>query len=415
VQADGQIKTGRDVAVACLLGAEEFGMATAPLITMGCIMLRKCHLNTCSVGIATQDPELRAKFEGKPEYVINYFFFVAEQLRQIMVEMGFRTVNEMIGRVDRLEASKAIEHWKARGVDLTQLLHKPNVPSSVATYHVQEQDHGLNRALDHEIIKLAQSALEEKKPVQIDMAISNRNRTTCTMLSHEVAKRYGEDALPADTIRINFKGSVGQSFAAFLAGGISINVKGDANDYFGKGLSGGKVVITPPAESTFVPEDNILIGNVALYGATQGTALIRGQAGERFCVRNSGAEAVIEGVGDHGCEYMTGGIVVVLGPTGRNFAAGMSGGIAYVLDEHGTFGDLCNMEMVGLENVVEEDDVAALRRLVEAHSRETGSVNAARVLNNWSEMLPNFVKVMPHDYRRVLEERRQRAATNVAD
>ena len=408
VQTDGQIKTGRDVAIACLLGAEEFGMATAPLITMGCIMLRKCHLNTCSVGIATQDAELRKRFAGEPEHVINYFFFVAEELRQIMAEMGFRTINEMVGRLDRLDTREAIDHWKARGLDFSRLLKMPDVPDDIATYCREDQDHGLDRALDNRLIELCTDAVESGVPIELDLPISNANRTVGTTLSYNIALRYGEDGLPEDTIRVNFTGSAGQSFAAFLAEGVTFRVEGDANDYFCKGLSGGNVVIRPPEESGFVPEENIIIGNVALYGATGGKAFIRGIAGERFCVRNSGAEAVVEGVGDHGCEYMTRGRVVVLGPTGRNFAAGMSGGEAYVLDENGRFRDLCNTEMVFLEDVVEEADIEAVHRMLTDHLRYTGSVNARRVLDNWDETLPKFVKVMPIDYKRVLSERAQR-------
>ena len=408
VQTDGQLKTGRDAAIACLLGAEEFGFATAPLITLGCIMLRKCHLNTCSVGIATQDPDLRKLFDGKPEYVINYFFFVAEHMRQIMAELGFRTINEMVGRVDKLDGRKAVDHWKASGLDFSALLHRPDVLDGVATYCCEEQDHALWKALDHQLIAECQEALEHKKPVQLNMPIGNHNRTVGAMLSHEIAKRYGEEALPEDTICINFKGSVGQSFSAFLAKGITMNVEGDANDYFCKGLSGGNVIIKPPGEATFVPEENILVGNVVLYGATGGKVFIRGVAGERFAVRNSGAETVVEGVGDHGCEYMTRGRVVVLGPTGRNFAAGMSGGEAYVLDEFGKFRGLCNTGMVGLEDVETQEDEDALRGLIEEHLEHTGSVNAKRVLKNWDVMLPKFVKVMPYDYKRVLEERRRR-------
>ena len=405
VQTDGQLKTGRDVAIACLLGAEEFGMATAPLISLGCIMLRKCHLNTCSVGIATQDPDLRKMFTGKPEYVINYFFFVAEELRQIMAEMGFRTVNEMVGRMDRLDTREAVAHWKAQGLDFSKLLYKPEVPDSVATYHREEQDHGLERALDNELIKMCVDAIDSKKAVSLDLPISNRNRTVGTTLSYEITKRHGIDALPDDTITINFSGSAGQSFSAFLAKGVTMRVHGDSNDYFAKGLSGGKVIIAPPQESAFTPEENIIVGNVVLYGATGGKAFIRGVAGERFAVRNSGAETVVEGVGDHGCEYMTRGKVVVLGPTGRNFAAGMSGGEAYVLDERGIFSDLCNHEMVGLESVEDPDDISALHSLIEEHFNLTGSANARRVLDDWDEMLPKFVKVMPHDYKRILQER----------
>ena len=408
VQTDGQLKTGREVAVACLLGAEEFGFATAPLIAMGCIMLRKCHLNTCSVGIATQDPELRKQFAGEPEHVINYFFFVAEQMRRIMADLGLRTVNEMVGRVDKLDVRDAVDHWKAKELDFTQLFHKPDVPDDVATYHCQEQDHSLWKALDHELIERCRPAVENKTPVRLELPISNSNRTVGTMLSHKIAQRYGEEGLPDDTIRIDFRGSAGQSFAAFLVKGVTMNVEGDANDYLCKGLSGGTVVIKPPPNSTFVPEENILVGNVVLYGATGGKAFIRGVAGERFAVRNSGAEAVVEGVGDHGCEYMTRGRIVILGPTGRNFAAGMSGGEVFVLDEDGRFQDLCNTSMVDLEQVSDQPDVAALRRMVEEHLSYTGSVTAKRVLDDWDDTLPKFVKVMPIDYKRVLSERAQR-------
>ncbi len=414
VQTDGQIKTGRDVAIACLLGAEEFGMATAPLISMGCIMLRKCHLNTCSVGIATQDPTLRERFAGQPEHVINYFFFVAEELRQIMADMGFRTVNEMVGRMDRLDSREAIAHWKAKGLDFSRLLKMPDVPDEVATYCRETQDHGLERALDNALIELCRDAIESKAPVSLDMPISNSNRTVGTTLSYEVAKRYGEDALPDDTITVRFAGSTGLSFAAFLAKGITFHVEGDANDYFGKGLSGGRVTIRPPAASRFEPETNIIIGNVALYGATGGQAFIRGVAGERFAVRNSGAEAVVEGVGDHGCEYMTRGRVVILGETGRNFAAGMSGGEAFVLDESGRFRDLCNDEMVYLEDLAEDEDIRAVRRLVEDHLHCTGSESAKRVLADWDAALAKFVKVMPKDYKRVLAERAERDLAAVA-
>ena len=415
VQTDGQIKTGRDVAIACLLGAEEFGMATAPLITLGCIMLRKCHMNTCSVGIATQDPELRKKFAGQPEHAINYFFFVAEELREVMAEMGFRTINEMVGRMDRLDTRKAIEHWKAKGLDFSRLLKMPDVPDDIATYCREEQDHGLDKALDNRLVELSADAIESGAPVEFEMPISNANRTVGTTLSYNISLRHGEDALPEDTITVRFKGSAGQSFAAFLAKGVTFHVEGDSNDYFCKGLSGGKVVIRPPAEANFTPEDNIIIGNVALYGATGGSAFIRGVAGERFCVRNSGAEAVVEGVGDHGCEYMTRGRVIVLGPTGRNFAAGMSGGEAFVLDESGRFADLCNTEMVFLEDLVEEGDVAAVRRMIEDHLRYTGSENARRVLDDWDAMLPKFVKVMPIDYKRVLAERAEAESQQTPD
>ncbi len=405
VQTDGQLKTGRDVAIACLLGAEEFGFATAPLITMGCIMLRKCHLNTCSVGIATQDPELRKKFAGQPEHLINYFMYLAEELREIMAELGFRTVNEMVGRTDKLDARKAVDHWKARGVDCSPLLDSPDVPESVATYCCQPQDHGLDMALDHELLARCNGSLDGREPIEMTLPITNSNRTVGTILSHEIAKRTGDDGLPDDSIKVNLTGSAGQSFAAFLSKGVTMNVRGDANDYFCKGLSGGKVIIAPPEGSTFKPEENVIVGNVALYGATGGRAFIRGLAGERFAVRNSGAEAVVEGVGDHGCEYMTRGRVVVLGPTGRNFAAGMSGGEAFVLDEAGAFATLCNDELVDLERVETSEDVEALRLLLEDHRRYTASPLAARVLDNWDEALPMFVKVMPRDLKRVTAER----------
>ena len=408
VQTDGQLKTGRDVAIACLLGAEEFGFSTAPLISLGCIMLRKCHLNTCSVGIATQDPELRKQFAGQPEHLINYFFFVAEHLREIMAQLGFRTVNEMVGRVDKLETRKAIEHWKAKDLDLTNLLHKPEVPEWVATYRCQAQDHGLEKALDHKLIELAKEALEDKTPVHIELPIHNPYRTVGGMLSGEISKRYGEDGLPENTICVHFKGSAGQSFGAFLARGVSFTLEGDSNDYLAKGLSGGHIVAYPPQNSTFTPEENIIVGNVVLYGATGGKVFIRGIAGERFAVRNSGAHTVVEGVGDHGCEYMTQGLVVVLGRTGRNFAAGMSGGFAYVLDEDGRFRSRCNQEMVDLEPVVEDEDLTNLHGLIMEHFEHTGSAKAQRVLSGWDEMLPKFVKVFPRAYRRVLEEQKRK-------
>ena len=409
VQTDGQLKTGRDVAIACLLGAEEFGFSTAPLITMGCIMLRKCHLNTCSVGIATQDPELRKKFAGQPEHVINYFFFLAEHLREIMASLGFRNVNEMVGRADKLEPRKAIEHWKAQGIDLTNLLHRPQVPDWVATYRREDQEHGLDDVLDRKLIALSQEALNKGTRVSLNLPVHNSDRTVGAMLSGEVSKRYSEEGLPEGTIDITFDGSAGQSFGAFLAKGVSLTLKGDSNDYCGKGLSGGSIVVYPPEGSSFVPEENIIVGNVALYGATGGTAFFRGIAGERFAVRNSGAHAVVEGVGDHGCEYMTGGIVVVLDRTGRNFAAGMSGGIAYVHDGDGTFSSRCNQEMVDLEPVAEEEDVTTLHHLVESHFQATGSTRAQEFLQNWDQAVPKFVKIFPRAYRRVLEERRKRA------
>ena len=405
VQTDGQLKTGRDVAVACLLGADEFGFSTAPLVSLGCIMLRKCHLNTCSVGIATQDPELRKKFAGQPEHLINYFFFVAEHLREIMASLGFRTLDEMVGRVDKLDTRKAVEHWKAKGLDLANLLHKPQVPDTVAIHHCQAQDYGLDRALDHVLIGRCREALESGTPVRFELPIRNSNRTVGAMLSGEISKRYGEEGLPDDTIQIHFRGSAGQSFGAFLAKGASLTLEGDANDYLAKGVSGGRIVVYPPRDSRFVPEESVIVGNVVLYGATGGRVFIRGIVGERFAVRNSGAHAVVEGVGDHGCEYMTGGLVAVLGGTGRNFAAGMSGGIAYVFDGDGSFATRCNHEMVDLEPVVEEEDVAALRGLVQGHFEYTQSAKARTILESWDEMLPRFVKIFPRAYRQVLEER----------
>jgi len=411
LQTDGQLKTGRDVAIAALLGAEEFGFSTAPLIVLGCIMMRKCHLNTCPVGIATQDPELRAKFNGQPNHVVDYFFMVAEELRRIMAQLGFRTLNEMVGRVDALEVDQAIEHWKSSGLDLTPMLQPAEKPDpSTGVYCRIKQDHGLDKALDNELVKQARPALEDGTPVEFQMPIVNTNRTVGAILSHQVAKRFGEAMLPDDTIRIKFTGSAGQSFGAFLAQGISLELEGDANDYVGKGLSGGRIVIYPPATSGFVAEDNFIIGNVVLYGATGGEAYFRGQAAERFCVRNSGARAVIEGVGDHGCEYMTGGRVVILGPTGRNFAAGMSGGVAYIWDPRDEFLGNCNRGMVELEKVTQCDDVDELRTLIERHHQFTDSTVAADVLERFHDVLPQFVKVMPTDYKRVLLQQKQAAA-----
>jgi len=364
-------------------------------------MMRVCHLNTCPVGIATQDPVLRKKFEGKPEHVVNFMLFIAEEMRELMAELGFRTVDEMVGRVDRLDAREAVEHWKARGIDLTQILHKPEVPPEVATHCVTPQDHGLARALDNQLIELAREALESRKPVEISLPIRNINRTVCTMLSAEVSRRYREAGLPPETIRINFTGSAGQSFCAFMADGLAVHLEGDANDYFAKGLSGGRVIVVPPVAATFVPEDNIIVGNVSLYGATGGEVFLRGMAGERFCVRNSGATAVVEGVGDHGCEYMTKGTVVVLGKTGRNFAAGMSGGVAYVLDADGDFAVRCNRGMVDLDPL-EERDAEQLKELIHRHYQLTQSAVAWRLLSGWKDHVKQFVKVMPTEYRQIL-------------
>jgi len=420
VQADGQMKTGRDVVIGAILGADEFGFATAPLVVEGCIMMRKCHLNTCPVGVATQDPVLRRKFEGKPEHVVNYFFFVAEEVRELMARLGVRRFNDLIGRTDLLDMRKGIDHWKARGLDFSRIFYMPPMPPEVARYKCEEQDHGLERALDHRLIQLAQPALERGEKVTIEMPIRNIHRTVGTMLSHEVAKRYGHEGLPDDTIHVRFAGSAGQSFGAFLARGITLDLIGETNDYCGKGLSGGRIAVQPSPKFRGNPLDNIITGNVVLYGAICGEAYFRGVAGERFCVRNSGASAVVEGVGDHGCEYMTGGTAVVLGMTGRNFAAGMSGGIAYVLDEDGTFVQRCNTAMVTLEPVLAEaeqeakvsrdvwhlgqSDEAILKRLIENHARYTGSAQAKRILADWNAFRARFVKVFPNEYRRALEE-----------
>ena len=409
VQVDGQMKTGRDVVIAALLGAEEYGFSTAPLVVSGCIMMRVCHLDTCPVGVATQNPELRKRFNGKPEFVENYFRFVAEEVRELMAEMGFRTLDEMIGRSDRLDVEEAVAHWKAKGLDLSSILHQPDVPPTVGRYCVREQDHGLDKALDNELIRQAQGALENGAPVEFASPIRNINRTVGTMLGAELTRRWGGGGLPDDTIRIRFTGTAGQSFGAFVPRGISMTLEGDANDYFGKGLSGGQLVIYPPPRSPFVPEENIIIGNVALYGATGGALFARGVAGERFCVRNSGAHAVVEGIGDHGCEYMTGGRAVILGRTGRNFAAGMSGGIAYVLDAAGDFESRCNPGMVDLEALTDED-AAFVRQLVGRHVELTGSTPGRQVLDDWDAFRARFVKVMPRDYKRVLAaEARARA------
>jgi glutamate synthase domain-containing protein 2/glutamate synthase domain-containing protein 1/glutamate synthase domain-containing protein 3 len=401
VETDGQLKTGRDVAIAALLGAEEFGFATAALVASGCIMMRVCHLNTCPVGIATQDPALRKKFVGKPEHVVNLMMFLAQELREIMAALGFRKVEEMIGRVDRLDGKEAIDHWKARGIDLSQVLFRPDVPETVATYCVEEQDHGLERALDNQLIEAALPALEHGKEVRLDFPIRNTNRTACTMLSAEVSRRWGEQGLPPETIKIKLTGSAGQSFGAFLANGVAIELEGDANDYFAKGMSGGRIIMYPPKSASFVPENNIIVGNVSLYGATSGEIFLRGQAGERFCVRNSGATAVVEGVGDHGCEYMTRGLVVVLGKTGRNFAAGMSGGVAYVLDRDGGFARHCNMGMVEIEPL-DDGDAEIVHHLIRRHYDYTESSVAWRILSGWKDHAVSFVKVMPVEYRKVL-------------
>ena len=403
VQTDGKLQTGRDVVIAALLGAEEFGFATTPLIAMGCIMMRKCHLNTCSVGIATQDPVLRKRFQGQPEHVINFFFFLAEQVRQYMAELGFRTVDEMVGRVDMLDVEPAVDHWKARGLDFSSILYNPPVPSRVARRCIHSQDHGLHGALDHQLVEHSLDALLSLSPLEINLPVRNVHRSVGTMLSGEVARRYGANGLPDETLRIHLNGSAGQSLGAFLAKGITITLEGEANDYVGKGLSGGRVIVFPPRESGFAPEENIIIGNVALYGATSGEAFFNGVAGERFAVRNSGATAVVEGVGDHGCEYMTNGLVLVLGSCGRNFAAGMSGGVAYVFDEKGDFtAERCNLESVDLEPLLEPDDIQTVRGLVTRHLELTGSHRGKWILDHWREAASRFIKVFPHEFKRVL-------------
>jgi glutamate synthase domain-containing protein 2/glutamate synthase domain-containing protein 1/glutamate synthase domain-containing protein 3 len=403
VQVDGKLQTGRDVAIAALLGAEEFGFATTPLVTMGCIMMRKCHLNTCPVGIATQDPELRKKFAGKPEHVINFLFYVAEDLRLIMAQLGFRKVDEMVGRVDCLTQRTATEHWKAKGIDLSSVLYNPPMPSHVGRRCTQAQDHGLSDALDGKLIEQASDAIERLTPLSLDLPIRNVHRTVGAMLSGQIARRHGSVGLPDDTIRIQFHGCAGQSFGAFLSTGVTLTLEGEANDYVGKGLSGGRIVIYPPRNSHFVPEENILIGNVCLYGATSGESFFNGMAGERFAVRNSVATAVVEGVGDHGCEYMTRGLVVVLGKTGRNFAAGMTGGIAYVLDQTGEFAtECCNRVDVDLEPVTDAKDIEMVHSLVVRHAQLTDSPQANWILKHWDATLPKFVKVFPHEYKRVL-------------
>jgi len=432
VQVDGGLRTGRDVAVAALIGADEFGFSTAPLIAAGCVMMRKCHLNTCPVGIATQDPVLRARFTGQPEHVINYFFFVAEEVRELMAKLGFRRFHEMIGRVDKLDMVRAIEHWKAKGVDLTRLLHRAPAKPGVAIHNCERQDHHLDRALDNELIAAAGPALDERAPVRIEHEIRNVHRTVGAMLSGEVARRYGHAGLPQDTIWVTFRGNAGGSFGAFLARGVTLELYGDANDYVGKGLSGGRVIVRQPPQAQREPTGNIIIGNTVLYGAISGEAYFEGVAGERFAVRNSGAVAVIEGTGDHGCEYMTGGVVVVIGDTGRNFAAGMSGGIAYVWDPKGRLKSLCNLASVDMEAVspgdpaAEDDpdrprqrsanvedagmgdllrfDAARLRILLERHLLFTGSARAREMLEDWKNTVAGFVKIMPKDYRRALVE-----------
>jgi glutamate synthase (ferredoxin) len=406
VQTDGQMKTGRDVIIAALLGAEEYGFATAPLVVMGCIMMRVCHLDTCPVGIATQNPKLRDKFAGQAEHVVNFFRFIATEVREHLAQMGYRSLDEVIGRSDLIDVRAAVNHWKAQGLDLSAILYRPEMGPEVATHCVTTQDHGLDKALDLELLPRVERALEWGEKVVLDVPIRNVNRTVGTIMGSDLTRKHGRMGLADDTIQLNFTGSAGQSFAAFVPSGMTLRLEGDANDYFAKGLSGGKVIVYPPKESTFVPEENIIIGNVALYGATSGAAFVRGVAGERFCVRNSGAVAVVEGTGDHCCEYMTGGRAVIIGPTGRNFGAGMSGGVAFVYDAAGDFRSRCNLEMVSLHPLDEPEDIDLVRGLLERHREYTESTVADGLLRNWDAAVERFVKVMPNDYRRALEEQR---------
>lgn len=402
LECDGQLKTGRDVAIACLLGAEEFGFATAPLVASGCIMMRVCHLNTCPVGIATQNPELRKKFKGKPEHVVNFMYFVAQELREIMAQLGFRTVNEMVGQVQKLNRNNTLKHYKALGLDLTPILHQVDAPKDAKFYNTEKQDHALDSALDFNIISQAHPALFRKEKTVLESKITNRNRAFGAILSNEISKIYGAQGLPDNTLKINFTGAAGQSFGAFATKGLTLVINGNSNDYLGKGLSGAKIAVKVPDESTLVPEENIIIGNVALYGATSGEAYINGKAGERFCVRNSGASAVVEGIGDHGCEYMTGGRAVILGEVGRNFGAGMSGGIAYIYDPKNTFEQHCNKEGLNLDPVETAEDISELKDLIENHYNATLSPLAQRILENWQRELPKFIKVLPEEYKQAL-------------
>jgi glutamate synthase (ferredoxin) len=415
VETDGQLKTGRDVVVAALLGAEEYGFATAPLVSLGCIMMRVCHLNTCPVGVATQNPLLRKNFTGDPAHAVNFMRFVAEEVREIMASLGFRTVEEMVGRTDVLESTRASEHWKTKGLDLSAMLYQPDVPVTTGRHQTETQDHGLADALDvTTLLPLCAPALERREEVRATLPVRNVNRVIGTILGSEVTRRFGVEGLPEDTIRLTLQGSAGQSIGAFLPPGVTLILEGDANDYVGKGLSGGKLIVYPPAGSTFAAEDNIIIGNTALYGATGGEVYLRGVAGERFAVRNSGALAVVEGVGDHGCEYMTGGRVVVLGKTGRNFAAGMSGGIAYVLDKDGDFARRCNGQMADLDPLDDLAEQEEVRQIIRRHAEYTGSSRAQELLADWGRSVARFVKVLPRDYKRMLEAIRRVEASGLS-
>jgi len=416
LQVDGQMKTGRDVVIGAMLGADEFGFATAPLVVEGCIMMRKCHLNTCPVGIATQDPILRKRFAGQAEHVVNFFFFVAEEIREIMASLGIKKFNDLIGRSDLLDTKQGIEHWKILGLDFSKIFYQPDMGEDVSKYHTDSQYHALDKALDNELIRRSMNTIKTKEPCEFTMPISNTNRTVGTLLSHEIAKEYGNEGLPDDSIKINLEGTAGQSFGAFLAKGITFNLNGEGNDYVGKGLCGGKVVIRPPQAFKGIDDKNIIVGNTVMYGATSGETYFRGIAGERFCVRNSGASAVVEGVGNHGCEYMTGGTVVVLGQTGQNFAAGMSGGVAYIYDPMHNFNQHCNPTMVTLGRIKRENEQATgprhldqpdeiiLKSLIEKHLKYTNSSIAKKIIEHWEKELVHFVKVMPNEYKRALDE-----------
>ena len=409
LQTDGQLKTGRDVAIAAILGAEEFGFSTAPLVTLGCIMMRKCHLNTCPVGIATQDKDLREKFKGKPENVVNYLFMVAKELRMIMAKLGIKTLNEMIGRVDLLELDTAINHWKKDGIDLTNLLTPAEkIFKNTDVYKTQDQNHNLEESLDLKLLRKIKPNILNREKIKIEQEIGNTDRVFGTILSNEISKVWENNGLPEDSVYLKLKGSAGQSLGAWSCKGMTIELEGDANDYVGKGLSGGKIIIYPDKKSSFFAEENIILGNVALYGATGGEAYFRGIAAERFCVRNSGAKVVVEGIGDHGCEYMTGGIAVILGETGRNFGAGMSGGVAYVYDPGNLFKKKCNTSTFELENLEDEEDLKELKQLIKNHKKYTDSAVATKILNEWNSALDSFIKVMPTDYKRVMIEMKEK-------
>ena len=411
VQADGQMKTARDIAIATLLGAEEWGVATAALIVEGCIMMRKCHMNTCPVGVATQDPELRKRFKGDPDHVVRFFEFITQELREIMAELGYRTINEMVGQVDALTMRKNINHWKYKNLDLSDVLYKEPAEDGVSLYQTEVQDHLMSDVLDWKLLAAAQPAIDKQTKVNASFPIKNTDRTTGTIVSNEITKVYKATGLPEDTIHFKFQGTAGQSFGAFNTKGVTLELEGDANDYFGKGLSGAQLIVYPDKKATFVPEENIIIGNVALYGATSGAAFIRGKAGERFAVRNSGAKVVVEGVGDHGCEYMTGGTAVILGATGRNFAAGMSGGIAYIYNVQNNFEAMCNMEMVDLDPVA-GDDIPVLQDLIQQHYNKTGSSVAKFILADFENQLKQFIKVFPRDYKKALQLQKQKAVAS---